>query len=488
MTALAAAGALAQDANPTQAALEKSTSALRDVGAGAELFVLAQNFLLYIALVIMTAMLQHYYFPDSILRGMKKAEQPPDKAGEVDAQADVELVNLVDADALEDAADAADAPPPKAPSPKSPPPKRAAGFGALVSIVEIRQWRQEQASKNEVLTRLAVCCVGLVASFLVCGVLQERLLTKPYGLGEDYFTSSYGLVFMNRVGGFVISGAMLYSFAPPSSDAIAYRFAFPSVSNMLSSWCQYEALKYVSFPTQMLFKCFKLFPIMLMGKILGTKSYPASDYAVALCVGVGIAIFAVSTEDLNVGQDSIGEVETLGGTICGFVLLFFFLVFDSFTGQYQGRMFNDHPELSPYHMMFMVNTFSMIFSFITLIHTNELSAACSFVYTHPEMHIHLIVFSLASTIGQLFIFKTIKSFGPIIFAICMNTRIILSILLSSFIYSHELTLQGMFGLFIVFAAMAYRIKRKTENQQLIKWRGDDKSMDVFHEWHEHCDM
>ena len=101
---------------------------------------------------------------------------------------------------------------------------------------------QETASKREVLTRLAMYVCGLLVSFLVWGVLQERLLTKPYA--GDYFTSSYGLVFLNRLGGFIISGAMLYAFRPPSTRAIAYRFAFPSVSNMLSSWCQYEALKY----------------------------------------------------------------------------------------------------------------------------------------------------------------------------------------------------------------------------------------------------
>lgn len=66
----------------------------------------------------------------------------------------------------------------------------------------------------------------------------------------------------------------------------------------------------------------------------------------------------------------------------------------------------------------------------------------------------------------------------------MNTRIILSILLSSFIYSHELTTSGVLGLAVVFAAIAYRIKRKTEGRQLIKWAGmsDDKSIDIFHEW------
>lgn len=227
-----------------------------------------------------------------------------------------------------------------------------------------------------------------------------------------------------------------------------------------------------------------------MGTLLGTKSYPLYDYIVALCVGVGIAIFAVSTEDLDIGQDSIGEVETISGTICGIILLLFFLVFDSFTGQYQARLFNEHPELSAYTMMFMVNTFSMIFSFITLVHTKELYDACTFVYSHAEMHIHLVIFSIASTVGQLFIFKTIKAFGPVIFAISMNTRIIASILLSSVVYSHTINAPGLFGLFVVFAAIAYRIKRKTQGKPLVKWAGmsDERSMDIFHEWHEHCDM
>ena len=106
------------------------------------------------------------------------------------------------------------------------------------------------------------------------------------------------------------------------------------------------------------------------------------------------------------------------------------------------------------------------------------------------MHIHLVIFSLCSTVGQLFIFKTIKAFGPVVFAICMNTRIILSILLSAFVYSHEITFQGALGLAIVFSAIAYRIKRKGGGRQLVKWAEmtDSKSMDIFHEWHEHCDM
>jgi len=481
---LAVAGAVQADPNPTQAAATRAVNVINSVGAGAEIYVLAQNFLLYIALVIITALLQHYYFPDSIREGAPAAPAPT-----AAADGDVEMEPMIGegeegASSPKKAAAAA-----AAAARGAPPVARSSSGGRLLDMLDDARFDQETAGKKEVLTRLGVCCCGLLSCFLVWGVLQERMLTKPYS--GDYFTSSYGLVFLNRLGGFLISGAMLYVSNPPSTRAIAYRFAFPSVSNMLSSWCQYEALKYVSFPTQMLFKCFKLFPIMLMGKLLGNKNYEAYDYAVAITIGVGVAVFTINTEDLNIGQDSIGEIETVSGTICGIILLLFFLLFDSFTGQYQARLFNEHPDLSPYHMMFMVNTFSMVFSFITLVHTHELYAACEFVYAHADMHIHLVVFSLASTVGQLFIFKTIKAFGPVIFAITMNTRIILSILLSAFLYAHALNGPGLMGLFLVFAAIAYRIKRKTEGKDLIKWAGKhdvDKSMDIFHEWHEHCDM
>merc|ERR1719217_173268 len=77
---------------------------------------------------------------------------------------------------------------------------------------------------------------------------------------------------------------------------------------------------------------------MVMGKLLGNKNYPSYDYGVAAAIGVGIAVFSVATEDLEIGQDAIGEIENVGGTVCGIVLLLFFLVFDSFTGQYQARL------------------------------------------------------------------------------------------------------------------------------------------------------
>ena len=54
--------------------------------------------------------------------------------------------------------------------------------------------------------RLALCTAGIQVSYLVWGLMQERIMTQPYGYGQDpavpgsgeRFTSSKFLVFANR--------------------------------------------------------------------------------------------------------------------------------------------------------------------------------------------------------------------------------------------------------------------------------------------------
>ena len=100
------------------------------------------------------------------------------------------------------------------------------------------------------------------------------MLTRRYPrYTGEYFTYSYALVFTNRFWTLIMSGLLLLYLKPRRSETtVIYEYSFPAISNMLSSWCQYEALQYVSFPATTLFKSFKLGPVMAMGKILGNKS------------------------------------------------------------------------------------------------------------------------------------------------------------------------------------------------------------------------
>jgi hypothetical protein len=65
--------------------------------------------------------------------------------------------------------------------------------------------------------------------------------------------------------------------------------------------------------------------------ILSFKSDPQYDYIVAIFVGIGIAMFMSSTDELTFDFDVYGEHTSAKWT--GVMLLLFFLFFDSFTSQ-----------------------------------------------------------------------------------------------------------------------------------------------------------
>jgi len=459
--------------------------------AEAELLMLATNFLLYVALVLIITMVAKIYFPESLERSapmaqpatrtvkyrrLSKAQNNQYSMDEDSSScySSDEEVNSNESDRImEDSLEY----------------EEEGGGNHKENFLQL-EFEQENTSQNDVMKRLVFCVFMLNATFVTWGLLQERMLTRRYPRQTgEFFTYSYALVFTNRCWTLIISGMLLLYLKPKrSGSTLIYEYSFPSISNMLSSWCQYEALRYVSFPAVTLFKSFKLAPVMAMGKFLGNKQYPQYDYYVALAIGIGITLFISSTDEVKFGYNIYDQKDSAVWT--GIMLLGIFLLFDSFTSQWQSRMFQRHRDLSMVELMFATSAFSSLLSLITLIHSQELWPALDFVYRHSEIHLHFFLFSMCSTIGQLLIFYTIKNFGAVVFTIIMTTRVLLSIALSCHIYEHKVTSTGFFGLVLVLSAIIYRIKRKAQGSQLVKWRGidDARAPQLVQEWHEHVDM
>lgn len=468
--------------------------------AEAALLELSTNFLLYCAMVLITTMVAKIYFPSCLEPREAPTPRLSNKYMDVireSYKSDLSDEEEEEDEGVEDEEEMGGLLPSNSDEGKSSNKEDSAANSGSSSLRRrnsssfLFDYDQEKESKQSVYTNLAICAVMLNLTFVSWGLLQERMLTRRYPrLTGEYFTYSYALVFTNRFWTLVMSGLLLLYLKPRTSrTTIIYEYSFPSISNMLSSWCQYEALRYVSFPAVTIFKAFKLAPVMVMGKLLGNHSYPQYEYVMAIFIGVGIAMFMTSTDELTFDLDVHGEHSSAKWT--GVMLLVFYLFFDSFTSQWQSRMFKSHRDLSMIELMFATSAFSTVLSFITLVHDGNLWPAFDFIRRHSEIQLHFFVFSICSTVGQLFIFYTIKNFGAVVFAIIMTTRVLISIALSVFLYGHNVTATGFFGLVIVVACVGYRIKRKAEGRQLIKWKGmgekSEKEIELVQEWHEHID-
>lgn len=305
--------------------------------------------------------------------------------------------------------------------------------------------------------RFLGCLGGLVGCFLVWGVLQERMMTTAYD-GEKFATSSV-LVFANKA--FAAAAALLL-WAPwreKRAPACAYKplpfvaFTWVAVSNTLSSWAQLEALKFVSFPTQVLAKASKLIPALAVGRLVNGSRYGAADYGVAAAITGGTALFMLAqAEDPGAGpaNDDAGGLLMLGA----------YLLFDSATGPLQARFYGEHGA-DKYAMMFGVGFFSTLLSGLELAQSGDAPAAWAFFARHPAALPDLAVLSLASTAGQVVIYTTLELYGNVTFTVMMIVRQIVSILVSCYRFGHVIAPRAWLGVVVVFAATAFKATRSS---------------------------
>jgi adenosine 3'-phospho 5'-phosphosulfate transporter B2 len=114
-------------------------------------------------------------------------------------------------------------------------------------------------------------------------------------------------------------------------------------------------LKYLSFPSQVLSKSCKIIPVMLVGVVVNKKYYPLQDYIEALVITAGVALFTFAEKAGSHLNDMKSD------SLYGIVLIAFYLACDSFTSQWQSKVYKQY-GVDQYQMMFGVNFWSLLFT------------------------------------------------------------------------------------------------------------------------------
>ncbi|ETO14778.1 hypothetical protein RFI_22591 [Reticulomyxa filosa] len=320
---------------------------------------------------------------------------------------------------------------------------------------------------------LLCCGLLLLIAYLIWGFFQERIMAHPYGDGSDernWFKSSEFLVLVNRAFGLAVSSIVIRYTKCSGFDCPPYYYGMSALSNMSSSWLQYESLHYVTFPVQTVFKSAKVLVTMLVSTLMG-KKHTLDQYLSAIFVGVGVYLFLMS-------QRTDGKEREMGWYFyLGLVLVSAYALTDAFTSNWQQKVFNE-TKISSFEMMQGTNAVTFVVSLIFAL--PSIPQILQFYITHPLIITHSIVVGLSAGFGifflfvyenkignsknmdkqikgQILIFYTVENFGAVKLAAVMTARMVVSVLLSIVYYGHPVSMTGIVGMFITFAALFYSI-------------------------------
>mmetsp|Transcript_34786 Transcript_34786/g.69317 ORF Transcript_34786/g.69317 Transcript_34786/m.69317 type:complete len:358 (-) Transcript_34786:524-1597(-) len=278
--------------------------------------------------------------------------------------------------------------------------------------------------------QLAIACAGIFFSFSYFAVLQEDVYKKPYN--GEYFKYTFLALIAERGINAVIGLMGMLAFGG-SGLAIPHRDIFVSgISQMLAMAGSNEALRYVSYPTQVLGKSCKMVPVMAGSIVLGGKSYSAIEYFQVVMITIGVCMFNLLGKKKKAGEDS-----TLGLLLIGFSL-----VMDAVTGGLQDKVKRRTKELNPeagekpvptmHESMFWTNLAGFIMAVVLAGCTGQLTDGFSFCTRNPEVLWAVLIYSLASAVGQNFIYYTITQFSPLVLTTVTTTRKIFTTIYSVF--------------------------------------------------------
>jgi UDP-galactose transporter B1 len=243
---------------------------------------------------------------------------------------------------------------------------------------------------------------------------------------------------------FIIYAVILTKQSQPSDDKTPrYYYALAAFSNLLSMVSSNMALRWISYPTQVIAKSAKPIPVMLLGVFLAKKSYPFRKYFHTLLIVIGVTIFMYKVDET---QDSSEN------TAFGQILILFSLFMNGITGVIQDRITSiGHP--SPQLMMMWVNTWCTIILTIVISITGEWIHFLKFTSSHPEIIKDLLLISSAGAFGQFFIFTMISNFGSLPCSIVTTVRKFFAVLFSVMVFGNSLSRLQWFGAILVFAGL-----------------------------------
>jgi len=179
---------------------------------------------------------------------------------------------------------------------------------------------------------------------------------------------------------------LLVKQAPVKPAAPLLAYAAVSVSNVIATTCQYEALRYVSFPVQTLGKCAKMIPVMIWGRLMIGRRYGLGDYLVAAAVTSGATVFMLGGDV----SSSASKHHKAGAStsIYGCLLMVGYLGCDGFTSTLQDKLFKGY-SMETFNQMLWVTGCSAAISVVWLLGGAQAQHSCSRVPTRDSPRLRL---------------------------------------------------------------------------------------------------
>lgn len=309
---------------------------------------------------------------------------------------------------------------------------------------------------------------GIYLCFMACSLLHERLYqaAAPDGVTLSPWVVNSLESFLNALVG--LTGMCCFEgFHHVPQGGLALTGGL----QVLSKYCGSSSRVHgVPGPVLTLVKSARPLPVMIGQRVIAGTTYTVQEYVQYLLI-----VFA----SILVGTTRSSK-RTDAASFPGLLLLFVSIVCDGFIGgkqkELQGRVKAHRKDkgmkvehLQPFEMQFYTNAYMCLTAVICTLACGDFPTSISYVKQVPSALESILQYTLCSALGQVFIFRCVSDFDPLVLSVVTTSRKLLSVLLTLLLFGYEVGPLCILGLVLAgvgFTLIAYGEVRRHRSKIL----------------------
>ncbi|XP_071965075.1 adenosine 3'-phospho 5'-phosphosulfate transporter 2-like [Antedon mediterranea] len=291
---------------------------------------------------------------------------------------------------------------------------------------------------------------GVFLFYLFYGYLQELIFQldgiKPYG----WFLTLVQFVCYSLFGMTDLSFKLDRKRKIPLKTYLL--LAFLTVSTMgLSN----ASLGFLNYPTQVIFKCCKLIPVMFVGVLIQRKRYGVLDVTALLCMSLGLVFFTLADSKVSPSFDQTGVI-----------MISLALGADAVIGNVQEKTMKAYNATNTEVVLYSYGI-GCVYIFLGLLVHGSFFKAFAFFSRHPyETFGYTVTFSLTGYFGIMFVLQLVRQFGALTAVTITTCRKAVTMAMSFLFFAKPFTIQyvwsGLIVLFGIFLNVYSKNKRSMD--------------------------
>mmetsp|Transcript_14342 Transcript_14342/g.28930 ORF Transcript_14342/g.28930 Transcript_14342/m.28930 type:complete len:368 (+) Transcript_14342:32-1135(+) len=313
---------------------------------------------------------------------------------------------------------------------------------------------EEQHTWGEFLV-LGFYVVGVWVSFLVFGWTQEMLAAQDFEGKKFNFTHVSVLLqsVANMLTAFIAIVLETLITKKPFTVGAGVRvqdWIVASLGYQGAHFFGFQSLQYVSFPVQIVCKSCKTIPVMIGEVLIAGERATLKKFVSVILLSIGVILFLFFKPSKKFKHAD--EFEFTWTFLYGLFLILLALICDGIYGPYQNKIRNKYKLCGAFNLMFNMNMFQGLFSFIWAVGDGELQEAFHFIQTHSRVVPYLVNFCASMAVGSSFIYLLQRKCGALMVSKTTTVRKLMSVLVSASYFGHPISPVQWIGVVVVFTS------------------------------------